>query len=274
MYNNASIHWRRGFEDFTEPIHGISFTAAPSHYWQTFSGFNMAVSLPTFPPFDVHSNASSTVVRWKKWLRWFENMMIGLNIKDDLKRKRALLLHYTGEEINDIFETLPDTGEENNYQAAIDAQNAHFAPTANSEFSIYCFRQAKQQPNETLDTFHTRLQQLAMPCSFTDNDKEVKIQIIQACTSHKLRHSALQHPEWLLSNLLSSGRAMELANKRAADIEQLLEALSVNRIHAKQMHEHSNNPRNVHWTRTQTGKTCYFCGDKYPHTSHCPAKSK
>ena len=85
---------------------------------------------------------------------------------------------------------------------------------------------------------------------------------------------ALQHPEWSLSNLLSSGRAMELANKRAADIKQPLEALSVNRIHAKQMHEHSNNPRNGHWTRTQTGKTCYFCGDKYPHTSHCPAKSK
>lgn len=86
-----------------EPIHGISFAAAPSHYWQTFSGFNMAVSLPTFPPFDVHSDASSTVVRWKKWLWQFENMMIGLNIKDDLKRKRALVLHYAGEEINDIF---------------------------------------------------------------------------------------------------------------------------------------------------------------------------
>ena len=194
----------------------------------------MAVSLPTFPPFDVHSNASSTVVRWKKWLRWFENMMIGLNIKDDLKRKRALLLHYAGEEINDIFETLPDTGEEKNYQAAIDALNAHFAPTANSELAIYCFGQAKQQPNETLDTFHTRLQQLVMPCSFTDNDKEVKTQIIQACTSRKLRRSALQHPEWSLSNLLISGRAMELANKHTADIEQPLEALSVNRMHTKQ----------------------------------------
>ena len=146
--------------------------------------------------------------------------------------KLLMLLHYTGEEINDIFETLPDTGEENNYQAAIDALNAHFAPAANSEFSIYCFCQAKQQPNETLDTFHTRLQQLAMPCSFTDNDKEVKSQIIQACTSRKLCRSALQHSEWSLSNLLSSGRAMELANKHAADIEQPLEALSVNRIHA------------------------------------------
>ena len=145
-----------------------------------------------------------------------------------------MLLHYTCEEINDIFETLPDTGEENNYQAAIDALNAHFTPTANSEFSIYCFRQAKQQPNETLDTLHTRLQQLAMPCSFTDNDKEVKTQIIQACTSRKLRRSALQHSEWSLSNLLSPGRAMELANKHAADIEQPLEALSVNRMHTKQ----------------------------------------
>ena len=125
----------------------------------------MVVSLPTFPPFDVHSDASSTVVWWKKWLWQFENMMIGLNIKDNLKRKRALLLHYAGEEINDIFETLPDTSEEKNYQAAIDALNTHFAHTANLEFLIYCFGQAKQQPNETLNTFHTRLQQLAMPCS-------------------------------------------------------------------------------------------------------------
>ena len=139
-------------------------------------------------------------------------------------------MRWAGEEIKDIFETLPDTGEEKNYQAAIDALNAHFAPTANSEFAIYCFGQAKQQPNETLDTFHTRLQQLVMPCSFTDNDKEVKTQIIQACTSRKLRRSALQHPEWSLSNLLISGRAMELANKHTADIEQPLEALSVNRM--------------------------------------------
>lgn len=188
-------------------------------------------------------------------------MMIGLNIKDDTKRKRALLLHYAGEEINDIFETLPDTGEENDYQTAVDALNAHFAPTANSEFSIYCFHQAKQQPNETLDTFHTRLQQLAMSCSFTDKDKEVKTQIIQACTSRKLRRSALQHPEWSLSNLLNSGRAMELANKQAADIEQLLKTLPVNRVYAKQMPGHSDNPSNGHLIRTQTGKTCYFCGD-------------
>ena len=200
--------------------------------------------------------------------------MIGLNIKDDMKRKRALLLHYAGEEINDIFETLPDTGEETDYQTAVDALNAHFAPTANSEFSIYCFPQAKQQPNETLDTFHTRLQQLAMSCSFADNNKEVKTQIIQACTSRKLRRTALQHPEWSLSNLLNSGRAMELANKQAADIEQPFEPLPVNCVHAKETSGRSANPRNGPLTRTQTGKTCYFCGDAYPHTSRCPAKGK
>ena len=134
-----------------EPIHGISFTAAPSHYWQTFSGFNMAVSLPTFPPFDVHSDASSTVVRWKKWLRRFENMMIGLNMKDDLKRKRALLLHYTGEEINDIFETLPDTGEENNYQAAIDALKhiSLLRPIRNSRFTVFVKPNSSQMKPST-----------------------------------------------------------------------------------------------------------------------------
>ena len=40
-----------------------------------------------------------------------------LDIKDN-KRKRALLLHYSGEQANDIFDTLPDTG--NDYATAWD----------------------------------------------------------------------------------------------------------------------------------------------------------
>ena len=40
-----------------------------------------------------------------------------LDTKDN-KRKRALLLHYSGEQANDIFDTLPDTG--NDYATALD----------------------------------------------------------------------------------------------------------------------------------------------------------
>ena len=78
-----------------------------------------------------------------------------MGIKSDKPRKRALLLHYAGEEVNEIFETLPNTGD--NYDTAVARLTEHFSPKKNTEFEIYKFRQAKQEHGEGIDTFHTRL---------------------------------------------------------------------------------------------------------------------
>ena len=75
----------------------------------------MAQGLPVFPNFSVREPAVDT--RWKKWCARLENLLVGLDIKDD-KRKRALLLHYVGEEVNEIFDTLPDTSDD--YATALD----------------------------------------------------------------------------------------------------------------------------------------------------------
>ena len=85
-------------------------------------------------------------------------MLVGIDISDD-NRKRALLLHYAGEEASDIFETLVDTG--NTYPTAKQKFTDYFAPKKNTEFEIYKFRQAKQEQLETIDTFQTRLRQLS-----------------------------------------------------------------------------------------------------------------
>ena len=69
----------------------------------------MASALPNFPAFNV--NDSAVDVRWRKWTNRFENLLIGMDIKDK-KRQRALLLHYAGEEVNEIFETLTNTGDD------------------------------------------------------------------------------------------------------------------------------------------------------------------
>ena len=68
----------------------------------------MAASLPNFPSFPVHENNAET--RWRKWINRLENLFIGLDIKDK-KRQRVLLLHYAGEDVNEIFDTLTDTRE-------------------------------------------------------------------------------------------------------------------------------------------------------------------
>ena len=69
-----------------------------------------------------------------------------MGVKDDKERRRALLLHYAGEEVNEIFETLPNTG--NDYDTAVTKLTEYFSPKKNTEFEVYKFRQAKQEAGE------------------------------------------------------------------------------------------------------------------------------
>jgi hypothetical protein len=75
----------------------------------------------------------------------------------ETKQQRALLLHYAGQAVDEIFDTLPDTGVDKDYKTAVDVLNAYFIPQVNSTFEEYNFRQAKQQHGENIDAFHTRL---------------------------------------------------------------------------------------------------------------------
>ena len=150
----------------------------------------MAVSLPTFPAFQVHLDGNADP-RWKKWLARFENLTIGMGIEDE-KRKRALLLHYSGPEVDEIFDTLEDTGEDKDYKKAVEKLTAHFNPQVNTTYEVYNFRKAQQNEGESFDSFHTRLRTLAKTCEFADADKEIKEQIILSCKSNALRRKALR----------------------------------------------------------------------------------
>ena len=111
----------------------------------------MTASLPNFPSFPVHENNAE--IRWPKWISRLENLFIGLDIKDK-KRQRPLLLHYAGEDVNEIFDTLTYTGD--NYATAKLKLKEYFAPMKNTEYEVYRFRQAKQSSDETIDSFHTK----------------------------------------------------------------------------------------------------------------------
>ncbi|CAC5426706.1 unnamed protein product [Mytilus coruscus] len=62
-----------------------------------------AFNLPAFPSFDIETDKSNAGPRCKKWVDRLENFFIGLDI-DDEDRKRALLLHYAGERVYDIYD--------------------------------------------------------------------------------------------------------------------------------------------------------------------------
>ena len=124
----------------------------------------MATALPEFPSFDLNNEPTSLGQHWKEYLARFGNLLVALDISQP-QQKRALLLHYAGTAVQDVFETLPclksddqqEEEEQEEYTEAVNRLNTHFNPRKNVEYEVYVFRQARQQPGETLDQFQTRL---------------------------------------------------------------------------------------------------------------------
>ena len=58
--------------------------------------------LPEFAAFD-YADKADAGPKWEKWIRRLELLFTGMNINDS-GRKRALLLHYAGETVFDIYE--------------------------------------------------------------------------------------------------------------------------------------------------------------------------
>jgi len=81
--------------------------------------------------------------------------------------KRAWLLLFVGESVNDIFDTIPDNGTDSE------------------------FHQCEQRADESIDSYCTRLRETAASCQFHDVNKEIKTQIITMGNSQKLRIIAL-----------------------------------------------------------------------------------
>ncbi|CAB4045303.1 Hypothetical predicted protein [Paramuricea clavata] len=128
------------------------------------------INVAPMAPFDPMSDPNSLSQRWKKWKRRFETYLVALNVTEK-KQKRALLLYQAGQETQDIFDTLADIGEDDDYDFAIAALDTYFSPKKHVDFEIFKFREAKQQPHETIDQFSTRLRKLAATCDFENMDK-------------------------------------------------------------------------------------------------------
>ena len=163
------------------------------------------VELPSLTTFDPVSDPTSLSQWWKSWKRHFEIYLAALNITE-AKQQRALLLYQVGQATQEIFDTLPNSGD--GYVTAMTKLNDYFSPTKNVDYEIFQFRKAMQQPGETTDQFATRLKKLVATCEFTNVDKEVKSTIIQNCLSKRLRCVALRD-DLSLADLLAKARAQD-----------------------------------------------------------------
>ena len=137
-----------------------------------------------------------------------------------------MLLYLAGPAVQDIFNTLSDTGEAKYFEIAHYKLTEYFTPKKNVTCEVYVFRQVRQHEKETLAQFETRLRKPATTCKFTDTEGEIKNQIIQQCTNSKIRRRALHEPTRKLADILDLGRSFETGNGQATEIEMSLNSMS------------------------------------------------
>ena len=70
-----------------------------------------------------------------------------------------MLLYLAGPAVQDIFETLSDTGEAKDFKIAHEKLTEYFTPKKNTTYEVYVFRQARQHEKETLAQFETKISQ-------------------------------------------------------------------------------------------------------------------
>ena len=97
-------------------------------------------------------------------------------------RKKAVLLHYGGEEIYEIYESFSDEKKgtcaatedgPNEYNILKRSFTDYFTLKKNTSYERLKFRNITQNKRETIDSFHTRLRALAINCDFHDTDSAI-----------------------------------------------------------------------------------------------------
>lgn len=243
----------------------------------------MATSLPVFAEFDTSEDASRGE-RWETWLESLEYLLTALDLEEIVpeqgqelseqekaknkrlcKRRRALLLHYGGKDVQKQFSSLPKAtqGDETDYNAAVQALTDVFKTGESTELQEFEFRSTKQDPGESLDSYVSKLRRKAKNCNFADIDKEIKSQIIQHTSSSRLRRRAIRE-SLDLPSIMKAGRAYE-ASERAA---KLIEGEKMEEVHKVTHKKKHKKP----FTQKKE-KYCYKCGESWPHKDNCKAAS-
>jgi hypothetical protein len=139
--------------------------------------------------------------------------------KEDIAMRIAMLFHYTGPRVFEIYSTIGANAY--NFDAVVTKLDDYFAAHTNVEFENFNFRLIKQEKTEKFDQFVTRLRIQASSCDFYDTEGEIKSQIICGCYSAELWRRCLRE-EMDFKNVILLGRSFEVSRNQAFEIEQAM----------------------------------------------------
>lgn len=150
--------------------------------------------------------------------------------------------------------------------------NDHFQPKKNTTYERYELRQLKQEVDEKIAGFAMRLRKQAERCDFGMNfEDHVKDQLIEKCSSSRLRRKLLALGDAKLDIVIREAKAFEAVQEQGQALDEkstnIDKTAEVNKIEAHQKTTTFNNAKSI---------ICHRCG----YTGHrqfddkCPAKGK
>lgn len=174
----------------------------------------------------------------KEWKAWKSALEIYFEAYDvtDQRKMRAKLLHFDGQQLQRVYENLPDSDKiplvaikTNCYDIAVDKLDAYFEPGRQYILERCRMRNIKQEQNERFSHFVMRIRQQLSDCGLEKYSAEVKEvlteifmidTIVEGCSSDELRRRILQKDR-LLSEIVEMGAMMEGVEQQIKDIGTL-----------------------------------------------------
>ena len=243
----------------------------------SFSGNGASNAIPKF---DCHSDPATLGPRWTRWLTSFELFADGkgLIITEDAnattrQRRRAMLLHLAGPDVQEIFSTLPDIGEATDYAATVTALNGYFLPKVNAAFARQKFHRLQQKEGETVLQFVTRLRKEGKDCTFgADFDNQIRDAVLCKCRSDYVRRKLLEERAEL-----TLARTLEIA-EQCESVDRQMSHLSVSgpsKEDANRVYETPERPHGKQ-NRKKNRIQCYRCGSSghLGRDPKCPASGQ
>lgn len=257
-------------------------------------------------PFEVHKDASTLGLRWKRWLRAFQLYLVAKGTTDP-RQKQAVLLHSAGQQVQDVYfslagadadlwevDTESPTGQgagvvtgtntPDVYVQTIRLLTSHFAPQVNESYERQLFKDLIPNGEEVVDDYILRLREQAMFCGFEGSEfnKAIRDQFISSWPWPELKKEL--YTETLRSNGLSLEKTQELARLHER-VRQQTGQLSLgpstdHQVSRVKVDYHKGNRKgrctslNANDSRDgATGPKCYRCGQMghFRADKNCPA---
>ena len=154
------------------------------------------------------------------WEPFTERLELQFSVKkvttDELKR--AHLLTHCDEDTYKLFKSLcaPAKPAEKNYEDLVTLLSGHLKPKPSEVMERCTFNRAKQEPNEKVADFATRLRRLAINCSFTDLNNALRDQFVCGILNEETRIDLFKLTDLTFDKALKEATARESAMRDAA----------------------------------------------------------